>query len=124
MRHGSPQFATPPLTPVIKGLLIASGVFFLVEMSLLTFGGTSLAPILGFVPGRLVQGWVWQLFTYVFIHASLFHVLFNLLVIWTVGGELEKLWGTRTFVGFLAVCAVGAALTHGLFSLFGIGPGA
>lgn len=123
MRNGSPQFATPPLTPVVKILLISSGLIFLLQLSLETFAGISISPILGFVPARILSGWFWQLFTYVFLHAGIFHLLFNLLVIWTIGGELERLWQTRTFVAFSAVCALGAALTYGVFSLVGIGPG-
>ncbi len=124
MRHGSMQFATPPITPAVKGLLILSGALFILQLSLEQFWGFSLTPILGFVPARLPHGWFWQLLTYSFLHASMFHVLFNLLVVWTVGSELESLWGIRTFLAFYVVCAVGAALTHGVFSLLGIGPDA
>jgi membrane associated rhomboid family serine protease len=124
MPRGTPQFATPPVTPVVKGVLIASGVMFLLSLCLEQFGGVQLSQTLGFVPARFVQGWIWQPFTYSFLHASMFHVLFNLLVIWTVGAELEQLWGAKTFGGFYLVCALGAALFHGLFALFGLGQGA
>lgn len=124
MRRGSMQFATPPVTPVVKVLLASSGAIFLLQLSLEVFSGISLAPVLGFVPARLAEGWLWQLFTYSFLHAGLFHLLFNLLVIWTVGGELEGLWGARTFLTFYLVCGVGAALAHGLFTLAGLTPGA
>ncbi len=113
----------PPLTPVVKGLLIVTAAFFLLNLSLETFAQISLTGLLGFVPARLAQGWIWQLVTYSVLHSGLFHLLFNLLVIWTVGGELERLWHTRTFLGFLLTCAVGASITYGLFSLVGIGPG-
>ena len=114
MARGTPQFATPPVTPVVKAILIASGVMFVLGLFLEQFGGVQLSQTLGFVPGRFVQGWIWQPFTYSFLHANMFHVLFNLLVIWTVGAELEQLWGWKTFAGFYVVCALGAALFHGL----------
>ncbi len=123
MRQGTTQFATPPLTPVVKVLLISMGVIFLAQLSLETFAQFSLSPIFGFVPARLLSGWFWQLFTYAFLHSGIFHLLFNLLIIWTIGGELERLWRFQTFVSFCAVCALGGALTYGLFSLVGIGPG-
>lgn len=123
MRHGSPQFVTPPLTPVVKAFLVATAAIFLLNLTLETFAQFSLQGLFGFVPARLAQGWIWQLVTYSLLHASLFHLLFNLLVIWTVGGELERLWHTRTFLAFLVTCAVGAGVTYGLFSLLGIGPG-
>lgn len=111
------------MTLVVKIVLIASAVLFLLQLAG-EKAGIHLSPLLGFVPARLADGWIWQPFTYAFLHAGLFHILFNLLVIWTVGAELEGIWGPRTFTGFFFVCAVGAAITHGLFSLLGIGPGA
>lgn len=117
------QFSTPRMTLVVKIVLIVSAVLFLLQLAG-EAAGFSLSPILGFVPARLAEGWIWQPFTYAFLHAGLFHILFNLLVIWTVGAELEGIWGTRTFSAFFFVCAVGAAITHGIFSLLGIGPGA
>ena len=84
----------------------------------------NLSTVFGFVPARVAQGWLWQPFTYSFLHAGMFHILFNLLVIWTIGAELELLWGAYTFLGFYFVCAFGAAFLHGIFSLAGIGPGA
>jgi membrane associated rhomboid family serine protease len=122
-RPASVQFATPRMTPVVKIVLIASAVLFVLDL-VGQRTGFSLSAWFGFVPARLLEAWVWQPFTYPFLHAGLFHLLFNLLVIWTIGAELEALWGTRTFVGFFFVCAVGAAMTHGVFSLLGIGPGA
>ncbi len=124
MPRGTPQFSPPTLTPVVKAILIASGAFFLLQLTLDTFAGFSLGGILGFVPARFLQGWLWQPFTYSFLHADMFHILFNMLVVWTVGSELERLWGAQTFVGFYFVCALGAALMHGIFSIAGIGAGA
>lgn len=117
------QFNPPRVTPVVKVLLIASVLFFLADLACTQFLQTPLSPFFGFIPERVVAGWVWQPLTYVFLHVGLFHILFNLLVVWTVGSELEGAWGARTFLGFAGVCALGAAFTHGLFSLLGVGPG-
>jgi membrane associated rhomboid family serine protease len=123
MNQESMQCAVPPMTPVVKTFLILSGGVFLLQLLLGQFAGFALSGVLGFVPGRLAEGWVWQPFTYVFLHAGLFHLLFNLLILWTVGAELEAVWGAKTFLAFFFVCGVGAALCSGLFSLVGIGPG-
>jgi len=107
----------------VKGLLISMGAIFLIQLSLETFAQISISGIFGFVPARLLDGWLWQLLTYAFLHSGIFHLLFNLLVIWSIGGELERLWKLRTFSAFLLVCTLGASLTYGLFTLMGIGPG-
>jgi membrane associated rhomboid family serine protease len=117
MPRGSPQFATPPVTPVVKAILIASGAVFLIQFALSAFAGFSLSPFLGFVPMSFLHGWIWQPFTYSFLHADPFHIIFNMLSLWFLAGELEQIWGTRTFTAFFFICALGAALTHGAVAL-------
>ena len=109
------------MTPVIRALLIASVAIFVLQQILEKAAGVNLMEWLGFVPAQLVRGHIWQLFTYSFLHSGLFHLLFNLLVLWTVGSELEDLWGPRTLSGFFVVCALGAAVTYGIFAVFNVG---
>jgi len=59
---------------------------------------------------------VWQPITYMFLHAGIFHILFNMLALWMFGVELERMWGSRFFVQYYFVCGVGAALTTVLLS--------
>ena len=54
---------------------------------------------------------LWQPVTYMFLHArSPSHILFNMLILWMFGVELERLWRTRFFVKFYFVTGVGAGL--------------
>lgn len=112
----------PRLTKAVKALLIASVAVFVLQLAL-EAAGIQLSAILGFVPLRLLSGWIWQPFTYAFLHGGLFHLLFNLLILWSVGSELESIWGSVTFLLFFFTCVLGAAFTYGIFSLVGIGPG-
>ena len=68
----------------------------------------------GFTPYKvLTEFTVWQLFTYMFLHApGIMHVLFNMLVVWLFGSELEKAWGSKEFLRFYLVCGIGAALIY------------
>ena len=116
------QLAMPRLTPVVKVLLLLCAALFVLSLAL-EASGFSLSAILGFVPGKLLQGWIWQPFTYAFLHAGVFHILFNLLVLWSIGSELEALWGSVNFIAYFFTCTVGAALCYGFFSVLGIGPG-
>jgi membrane associated rhomboid family serine protease len=109
------------MTPVVKVLLIVSAVVFLLQLILGATTSIQLVDILGFVPARLLSGWIWQVITYPFLHSGLFHLLFNLLVIWTVGADLEALWGPKTFLGFSFVAAIGGAIFYAVFSLIGLG---
>jgi membrane associated rhomboid family serine protease len=117
-----PQIGVPPMTKIVKVMLILCGLSFVLQLSLASLG-YPIEGILGFVPAYLAKGFLWQPFTYVFLHAGIFHLLFNLLILWSIGAELEGLWGSKTFASYLLVCGLGAALFHGLFSLAGFGTG-
>jgi len=42
----------------------------------------------------------WQLITYMFIHANLLHIAFNLYVLWIFGPHIESILGTRKFISY------------------------
>jgi membrane associated rhomboid family serine protease len=66
--------------------------------------------LLGLVPARVVdQYWLWQPVTYLFLHSGIFHWLFNMLILWMFGRELEVRWGTPFFVRYFFICGIGAA---------------
>jgi membrane associated rhomboid family serine protease len=53
---------------------------------------------------------VWQLATYMGLHAGLGHIFFNMLLVWMFGGELERLWGPRAFLRYYLVCGFGGGV--------------
>ncbi len=72
--------------------------------------------ILALVPAWVVEkGWLWQLFTYMFLHGNLLHILVNMLFLWVFGGELERVWGPRRLLTYYLTCGVGAGLFHVFF---------
>ncbi len=96
---------TVRLTPVVRILLIACIATYLIQMTADTFFGTHILEWLGLVPYRVFNHYaVWQLFTYQFLHADLFHILFNMLVLWMIGSELEANWGSRFFIRYYLLC--------------------
>ncbi len=116
--HGaSHYFHTPTMTPVVKALIISCvavyvvGVIFLQAM---LWQSPWLFRYLGVVPQSLVESFfIWQPFTYMFVHAvGVFHLVFNMLMLFFLGCELERLWGSRFFAMYYVVCGVGAALVH------------
>jgi membrane associated rhomboid family serine protease len=67
---------------------------------------------LALVPAEVVQTFaVWQVVTYMFLHAGISHLLWNMLALWLFGIELERTWGTARFVRFYLGCGVFAGLT-------------
>ena len=52
----------------------------------------------------------WQAVTYMFLHADLSHILFNMFALVSFGTVLEREWSWLRFVIFYFLCGVGAAL--------------
>ena len=69
--------------------------------------------IFGLYPPAVLSLEVWRLFTYMFLHGGLFHLLMNMFVLYMFGSQLEQIWGRRRFVRYYLLCGVGA----GLFTL-------
>jgi membrane associated rhomboid family serine protease len=53
---------------------------------------------------------VWQLVTYMFLHAGFGHILWNMLALWMFGADLEQLWGMKRFLKFYFFCGIGAGV--------------
>src|SRR5439155_15407755 len=56
--------------------------------------------------GIFRHGYVWQLVTATFIHADIYHILWNMIFLWMVGREMESFYGTRDFVALYVSAAV------------------
>jgi membrane associated rhomboid family serine protease len=54
----------------------------------------------------------WQLVTYMFLHADLSHIFFNLFALWIFGQAIENLWGTKRFLMYYFLTGIGAAIIH------------
>jgi membrane associated rhomboid family serine protease len=114
MRRSTPQgtitysFGPGPVTLAVKALIVANIATFL-----LTWLVPTVALYLGFQPQAFLEHVrLWQPVTYMFIHAGVGHILWNMLALWMFGVELERLWGTKFFVKFYAASGLGgAALT-------------
>ena len=96
------------LTPSVRRLVVVNAVVFLVQLLLPAF-----VAAFGLYPPAVLSLQVWRLFTYMFLHGGLFHLLLNMFVLAMFGPHLERAWGSRRFVRYYLLCGVGA----GLFTL-------
>jgi membrane associated rhomboid family serine protease len=104
-------------TPLVRNLIILNVVVFLIQQ---------LVPVTDY----LVMLWPigsehfrpYQLFTYMFAHGSLWHILFNMLALSSFGPILENYWGDKKFLLFYIATGLGAGLIYaGLNFYFGTG---
>lgn len=99
------------VTPWVKRLLAANAAVFLVTL----VAGAPMIDLFAFSPARILTR-PWGMLTYMFIHAGLFHLLMNLLVIFFFGPPLESKWGSELFVKFYLMCGLGGVLLSFFFS--------
>src|SRR3989475_13261216 len=94
------------LTPWVRRLLVANLLVFLVQSTLLT--SPSFAGAFGFSPAHAWQ-YPWTFVTYMFLHAGIPHILFNMLVLFVFGSPVEERMGGRLFLLFYLLCGIGGA---------------
>jgi len=58
---------------------------------------------------QVADGEWWRLITSAFIHASIIHLLFNMLMLWWFGSALEALLGRARYLGIYFVSVLGGA---------------
>ena len=101
---------------VIFILIIANGLVYALQQFLPGMIGRlfALQPLVS-PPGYQFPSFMpWQLVTYGFMHdtRSLMHIIFNMLMLWMFGRELERMMGTRRFITYYMVCVVGAGVVQ------------
>lgn len=119
---GRPQMRIgfPKLTPIVKNLLIANAVVFLLQSSGM---GNFLEYWFTVHPEstlKILQ--VWRLLSYQFLHANVLHILFNMLGLYFLGPTLEKHWGSKRFLIFYLSCGVAGGLFYTFLAAFKLLP--
>src|SRR6185436_3619417 len=100
---------SPRMTRAVQWILALNiGVYFL---QLTLFGSDAVYSALALDPARFPAAW-WTIGTYMFVHAWLAHLAFNMFTLWMFGPRLEQEWSTRSFVQFYLWCGLGGAIAH------------
>jgi rhomboid-like protein len=122
------------IPPIIKNLLIANTLIFLAQFliqfphSIVVVDGetarldydviTQYGALWAIHPSTWDSSGfkIWQLVTYMFLHANFMHLLFNMFTLWMFGSILEMHWGAKKFFNFYMICGIIAGLTQLAFS--------
>lgn len=115
--------------PLIKNLVIINALVYVAQVLLeKQYALTSKLEMWPLMPARLHDYLVtnrlisdsdkfqpYQLVTHLFTHAPppmLFHIIFNMLMLWMFGRILENVWGPKRFFIYYFACGLGAAALH------------
>ncbi len=72
---------------------------------------------LGLVPNLVLSKFmIWQFVSYLFIHAGLWHLVLNMLMLWMFGSVIENAWGSKKFLRYYFFTGIGAGLCSVIFA--------
>lgn len=99
-----------------------SAVFYIIVANIAFFAVTNILPgLLPLGPGMLAMHYPasdyfrpWQIITYMFMHANIQHIFFNMFGLFMFGEILERVWGTKRFTEYYFMTGFGALALHTL----------
>jgi len=97
--------------PLITTLLIIlNTVFFLCTISNLDY----FINLFGFTSNNLLDGRFFTVFTYMFLHGNIWHLVLNMWFLWVFGDNLESRLGKINFLAFYLLCGIMGAIVYAL----------
>lgn len=103
-------------TPIVTYILILLNIiFFFIEMA----GGEPFIMKWAFIPSRFLTDPVGDtptLFTSMFMHSGLAHIIGNMLYLWIFGDNVEDRLGKIPFLIFYLVCGLAATFSQLMFN--------
>lgn len=117
-------FMWPRITPMVKKILIANVAVFVAQIILRRSRIVEYAGAFVF-DWAVLKGQVWRFVTYQYLHGGVWHIFFNMLVLYFLGSLMEQRWGQKKFLLLYTLFGVAGA---GLYSVlvavkvFGSGP--
>ncbi|MCA9062153.1 MAG: rhomboid family intramembrane serine protease [Planctomycetaceae bacterium] len=108
--YGPPSRSSRPM--VVK-IIVATVIVYLVQILTLKPGERSLIlDFMGLSQDTVLSGQFWRLLTYAFCHSDrdIWHILFNMMVLYMFGRVVEELMGRREFLWFYLTAAVFAGI--------------
>lgn len=100
--------------PVTKWLLISNVIIFALQ-ELAKSNGIDLVATFGLHFFLADNFQIHQLFTYMFLHANLSHLFFNMFALWMFGRLIESTLGVKHFLIYYLICGIGAGFCQEIF---------
>jgi membrane associated rhomboid family serine protease len=113
----------PRITMGVQRLILANAALFMfgliADPILFYCSDYQLLDFFGFYPPTFIRGFLWTPITYQFLHGGIMHLFMNMLWLFVFGPDVERLLGTRQFIGFYIICGVLGVLASVLPALLG-----
>jgi membrane associated rhomboid family serine protease len=102
------------LTPVVKQLLKINVIAFIISYLLFEIGLPFIGQFLLY-PIQSEEFQIYQLVSYMFLHSSIMHIIFNMLGLITFGPDIEERLGSKKFLKYYLIIGIVSGLCHALF---------
>jgi|SRR3984957_12081357 hypothetical protein len=124
LKNLSPRLTFPAMTLL---LIIANVLVYIYQVSLPDRAAEAFINLYGMVPARVSMALAGQhhvtfaqafipLFTSMFLHGGLLHILGNMWFLWIFGGQVEDRLGHFTYLVFYLICGLGSGIAQLAFS--------
>ena len=104
--------------PVVTKNLLIINIIAYVATLLMEASGVDLNSLLGLHFFMASEFHLWQLVTYMFLHAGFTHILFNMFALWMFGVVIENVWGPKKFLFYYISCGIGAGIMQEIAQFF------
>lgn len=103
------MFTTPP---VVKNLIIINVLFFMAESMLPNGIGMAISDKLALYSPLSENFHLYQIISYMFLHANTSHLFMNMFALWMFGRTLEYDLGSKRFLNYYILTGIGAGILH------------
>lgn len=106
------QFRRP--STIVTWLVIINVAVFFLQLIWNSVASMGFDQLFGLSWSGLASLRIWQLATYMFVHdpRDIFHILFNMLLLYFVGSEIERGFGRERFLRFYFLCGLIGGLAY------------
>jgi len=104
------------LTPVVRFLLIATGIAFLGQLIIDPLTGGRFTFLFSLSWAGIKHLLLWQFVTYIFLHGGIFHIFLNMLGLFFFGPDTERAIGSPRFAVLYLACGILGGLGWLLFT--------
>jgi membrane associated rhomboid family serine protease len=114
----SSGYYLPSVTKTNKIIMISVVAVFVLNHLLGAMGAINLVNLLGVSGVQFKHGLIFQPFTYFLVEKSFFSAIFNLLMLWFMGSDLESRFGLKIYLKILAVSILVPGFLYALLGGF------
>ncbi|MBN1465815.1 rhomboid family intramembrane serine protease [candidate division KSB1 bacterium] len=97
------------LAPIVRNLILANAAIWILQQ----FTKSQMMELFALHPLAVVNDFtLWQLFTYMFLHGSFFHLFFNMFVLFMFGSEVARILGARGFLRYYVMTGMSGGIVQ------------